>query len=695
MAKLHIRRTLIFIIVGALCGFIYMLITPKVYEGTLQLVVGAPSGANRNYPSNLTKDVGDILDVGFARNPLTEVQILRGRALFAEALQEVAEKHGKAEMVRDFETYYSMYDVLGEKDSDVAYVQARAYSPEIAADLANTIAIKYNEARQRAAKASVNAALAYLEDQIEKGKAELAVAMANRKNYKQQEGIAELVSAFNNAQAYEIQIASKLSEAKTNLEAAKAEMVSAAAALARTPERARGEESVQANPVLLGLKSRLAELNTQLAGLQARAYDDHPDVRALKDSIAQVKRQIADEEKRQMIPQSKIDRPDPTRLNMELQSTQAKVRVAAIQDQVNEYEQILADHRAKLASMPEVERRLSDLEREVGVKESNVRSMLIQHENLKNRVETSPRAAPIMFTAMANEQAVFPDPLIVGLLSVFGGAALGLLYSFAIESLRLRIYTSYQLADLTGLPVVASLPKIAPGSARALEGALNTDSPRILESLRLLAFSLVAQPSEGCRRLLFTGLDRKTGASSSAAQLALAIGQTGSRVILVDADLMGRSTSRYFKSEGSKGLAEALSGDGPIEGLGELLRETGSENVKLLPAGVANDRAVKESETKRLEEALAWLSGRCDYLIFDCPPCLRHSEAARLASETDDVYLVVSLRLASVPLVSAALDILRQAGANVVRLLSTEGDRSEEAMAREVRVTGASKALPE
>ena len=694
MAKLHIRRTILFIIIGVVCGLIYTMVTPKVYEGVVQLVISTPGTGPNRAGGILAPDVLAVYDTGQPRNSLTELTILRGRGLFFEALQETAIKLGKPDMVQDFERYYAMYDVLGEKESDAALVQARAFTPEDAAELANTIANKYNEQRIKVAREASGRTLAYLEDQIQAAQRDLNESLSTRQAFKDKNTIGDFQAALAQAQLYETTTRSNLDQARAALHATEAEVASGRVTLAATGRRQDSERVEGKNPLVTKLEGDLTDLFAAKSRALVQYYEDHPNIRGIDDAIAAVRKDLAEARKKDMQATSKVTRVDPVRTQLEAGLAEAMIKRDTLRESVQEYEAIAAGQQQRIRTLAEAERNLSGLEQNVKVQEANLGNLKIQRENLKNRTDIGQSVAQIIFPARAAKEAVFPEPLLVVLISVFGGAALGLLYSFAVESLRLRIYTSYQLADLTGLPVVASLPRLPGTSSRQISASLATGSPRILESMRLLAFSLVAQPHEGCRRLLFTGIDRSIGASSAAGQLAIALGHTGSKVILVDADLMGRSVTKTFHADSQKGLAEALVSDASVETMAEYLRGTDSPNVMVLPAGVVNERALKECESKRLEEVLGWLAGRCDYLVFDCPPCLKSSEAARLASETDEVYLVVSLKLSTVPVVSTALDILRQAGANVVRIITTEGDRGEEALAREARVSSASRALP-
>ncbi|HRK21194.1 MAG TPA: AAA family ATPase [Fimbriimonadaceae bacterium] len=693
MAKLHIRRTIIFIILGAICGFLYVMFTPKVYEGSVQLMIanlGQRGGADVVSP-----DVQKVLDAGASRNPLSELSVLRGRGLFFTALERLSQEQNDPDMLTDFERYYGMYDVLGEKESDTVVLQARAFTPENAANLANYITEEYNNRRLAVANQATDRAIKYLEAQIADADKGVQDALEARRKYKEENAIANLEAAISQSQVYETQTRGELSQAQSNLAATEREVAAARSALDAAAARKPGEVGTVRNPAINKLENDLADLRSRRASLLAQYNEDHWNVKSVDDAIVSVQRELNAAKRNEFQTNSKVDRPDPLAQSLESQYTGAVIRRNAIQGQLAKIQANYQEHQNRLRFLTGAERKMADLDRDVAVKESAYRNLKIQHESLRTRNERGAILATILFPARAFPDPVYPNVVIVALLSVFGGGALGILYSFVVESLRLRIYTSWQLADLTGLPVVASLPRLPAGMGNQIAGSLAGDSPRIMESIRLLAFSLAAQPHEGCKRLMFTGLDRKTGTTSCAAQLAIALGHTGAKVIFVDGDLIAKEASRVFKAETQKGLAEALQTGSTTDSLGEYLRDSGNANVKFLPAGVVNDRALRESETVKLEETLKWLSDRCDYLIVDCPPCLRNSEAARLAAETDESYLVVSLRISSVPVVSAALDILRQAGAEVVRLLTTEGDKSEEALARESRVTSASRALPQ
>lgn len=693
MAKLHIRRTIIFIILGAICGFLYVMFTPKVYEGSVQLMIANP--AQRGGSDVVSPDVQKVLDAGASRNPLSELGVLRGRGLFFTALERLSREKNDPDMLTQWERFYGMFDVLGEKESDSVIVQARAYTPDDAASLANYIVEEYNNRRLAVANQATERAINYLEAQIADADEGIKQAFDAQKKFKEENAIADLQGALNQAQVYETQTRGELSQSQANLSATEREIIAARSALDAAKTRQPGEVGTVRNPAINKLEADLADLRSRRASLLAQYTEDHWNVKSVDDAIASVTRELNAARQREFQVNSKVDRPDPLAQQLESQYTSAIIRRNAIQAQLGRVQATHAEHQNRIKFLTEATRKLAELDREVVVKESAYRNLKIQLESLKTRNERGAILATVLFPARAFPDAVYPNVVIVALLSVFGGGALGILYSFVVESLRLRIYTSWQLADLTGLPVVASLPRLPAGVGNQIAGSLAGDNPRIMESIRLLAFSLAAQPHEGCKRLMFTGLDRKTGTTSCAAQLAIALGHTGAKVIFVDGDLMAKEASKVFKADTQKGFAEALQTGSAADAVGEYLRETGNANVKFLPAGVVNDRALRESETVKLEETLKWLSDRCDYLIVDCPPCLRNSEAARLAAETDESYLVVSLRISSVPVVSAALDILRQAGAEVVRLLTTEGDKSEEALARESRVTSASRALPQ
>ena len=116
------------------------------------------------------------------------------------------------------------------------------------------------------------------------------------------------------------------------------------------------------------------------------------------------------------------------------------------------------------------------------------------------------------------------------------------------------------------------------------------------------------------------------GKTTSAVNLAAALGAAGKKTLLIDADPQGNTTSGYGIDKRSVFLStyQVLLGSASAQ---DAILETPFENVWVMPASM--DLAAAELELSemdkratRLRIALALVKSQFDYILIDCPPSL-------------------------------------------------------------------------
>lgn len=116
------------------------------------------------------------------------------------------------------------------------------------------------------------------------------------------------------------------------------------------------------------------------------------------------------------------------------------------------------------------------------------------------------------------------------------------------------------------------------------------------------------------------------GKTTSAVNLTAALGAKGFKVLLVDVDPQGNSTSGLGinKRDLKASTYELLVSNAPVD---QVLIHTPFQNVDILPsnialAGAEIELVELENRAMRLKSALIRLKAEYDFILIDCPPSL-------------------------------------------------------------------------
>ena len=168
----------------------------------------------------------------------------------------------------------------------------------------------------------------------------------------------------------------------------------------------------------------------------------------------------------------------------------------------------------------------------------------------------------------------------------------------------------------------------------------NPRSP-IAEAYRALRTNLeFSNLDKSLRSLLVTSAGAEEGKSTTLANLAVTIAQSGKRIVLADADLRRPTQHQIFALKNNAGLTDMVRDDALLAQ--PPLQESGVPNLQILTCGQTPPNPAEILGSKRMSEILAALLERADMVLFDAPPLLAVTDAAVLSSKVDGVLLVVS-----------------------------------------------------
>lgn len=669
---------LLFTAAAVVIALLVFVFSKKVYEGRMQIVVGF-TPTTRNV--DLLPDVQEFLDSANARDTESEVQVLSGEALFDEAAQNVATRQGQKLSQDDLDNLFQMYDVLNDKETAVADVRVRAYSPETAADIANEVGAVYNKVREREAMQVAQAAKAYLEQQVAEAKQSMDKAEDNLKTYKLKNGVMDPTVAFTNAQNQYSADKLSLNNAQSDLQEAEGNVSTLTSQLSTIQPKSVASSTTVKNPVVQNLENDLSDLEAKRDETAAQYDDNSTQVRAIDREIAGAKARLKAENDA-FIQSEAVTADNPNYQAIQQQLVEAFSRRDGLVRKVAQLQALVASEANQVGNLPDQEAEIKQLSTEEDLAEQKYRSTKDELEHLTFKTQDAGSAAQIPYPATPIYKPVQPSLPRLILIGIVAGMMLGLLYSYVLEALKLRVYNSTQLTELTGLPVVAAVPKLPRQLVRRMKQSVLTDNAAVLEPYRFMAFSVLSGAPAKPKMVLVTGVGGMVGATTASAQLGLAAAKTGAQVVILDFDLQFAALSRMFGLAGESGIREILNRNEPGPCTSGA-HATHNQNLRIVPAG--NDLTLRAADVpfEKLCGLIAAYAQGVDLLIIDAPPVDRVSDAARMVACVDEVCLVVSASNTNYRHILKAQDILRRAGAKQISLVLSGASEKDEPFTHE------------
>lgn len=239
------------------------------------------------------------------------------------------------------------------------------------------------------------------------------------------------------------------------------------------------------------------------------------------------------------------------------------------------------------------------------------------------------------------------------------GVVVGVLLALALDALDRSLKTPAQATESFRTPLLAVTPRSREVRDRPVpEDAL---SP-VAEAFRTLrtAVRFVA-PDRPLRTILVTSATAGEGKTTTAINLAIALAQSGERVVLVDADLRRARLAETLGLEGGVGLTGVLTRRVPLTDAAQAWHE-----IRVLTSGLLPPNPSEMLGSEAMATVIEALAGLCDVVVFDAPPVLPVTDAVVLATQVDGVILVARHGVTQKAQAAEARRRLESVGANVV-----------------------------
>jgi polysaccharide biosynthesis transport protein len=549
-------------------------------------------------------------------------------------------------------------------------ITATAFSPRVAADLANTYVEVLLSRTGSFARQQARATRELLESHVVQARTSQREAQDSLRRFQAQAGgVVNLPDEARIDLQRLTQFEAALSDTQVSREIAQSRLA-----------YLRGDAKSAAQPAALdastqSLRERVTQLEAKLAALDEKYTERHPLVQTVRSEL-----QDAQDRLKGALQGVQIPRPGGAASLKPSEKSQLSKQMASLEVEILSLrlkEEALQQRIVRLKkSMSAIGVREQEYVLLAGSVEAQAKMTGILAEKLaaaRIGEQTPLRGIQVIDPATPPAQPRSKKPLKVILFGLLAGLGLGAAAAALREHASHVIETEQEVAAATGLSVLGSIP-IAPRrlGAPATEDGWPTifvaaQEPHSLpaDSCRAIRTAIDCH-SLGLERpiktLLVTSPGAHEGKSTVLLNLALAFVETGRRVLVIDADLRRPSLHRALGVSNEGGLADLLrKGDS----LPEAWR-TMAPGFHFLPSGIKTANPGGLLSSRHMVTLLEEARERMDVVLIDAPPVLAVSDALPIIAHVDGVLLVTRFAQTQRRSIVRAKDLLAKTRAQLI-----------------------------
>lgn len=535
-------------------------------------------------------------------------------------------------------------------DSSMIKIIARADNPNLAVDIANSLAQAASKDSQEFTRKQLRESLDNFRFQLGVVQRALASQLGDIETFKK-------INEFHEMDPRAANILAEVESARIDSEKASLEYQS----LLEQYENLKREIAALPDYVPINREStnsplqvRIISLETMLAEARGRYTSDNPKVLQIEEELKELMRKSKganSPEEEQFFERNALK----DQLSLELLHLQGKVLSAQrVKEQVEKRLELIE---TKLQTLPVKQMEFVKLLQVKELTEEQVRYMARAAETTQLMVNM-PKGS-VQLYQLAQKATPWKEGLWVDLLPLIGllfGFGLGVGISFSLEMMDKKLRTPRQVDMHYAVPCLSVIPEI-----RALtRGNIEDRMLFFVRQLSEVVERIIKNSKEPVTIVNFTSSIKGEGKTTFAYLLAKYLKDIDHKALLLELDWR---KNPWDPTQGIKGITDYLEGKATFD---EVLATTPVDRVRL---GKDHPRMKELVKSKQMQEFIREARARYPLILIDSPGVIDEDYTTNIAELSDSSILFVGSSKVNKSKVDVSLSVLDKAGVRVAGLI--------------------------
>jgi uncharacterized protein involved in exopolysaccharide biosynthesis len=347
---------------------ILSLVLPKIYKAELYLYpLGSPDIFSlTSSQSTVRRPVVPLMSEDIAT---TQISLMKTNKMGELIAEDVKERSAKAILKR--------LDVDVDEDSRLFKVTIRDRNPEIAAKIANVFGEKVNRLNGEFSLVTTENTLEFVRQEIKDRKVKLDESRAAMEAFQRKHGVISLDKEVSRLVNNRASLLSRIDANNIKLRETEETVAALKEQMGEEAKLYNYDEMIASDPILQSLRSRLSDLEVQLAVKKTQMTELHPEIIQLETEIETVREEITKEMDR--LTSSYTKAPGSFYESLRQRMVGLLVEKMSVGEETKAIEDILEKTKEEISNLPALMKEYADLSFELRRNE-NLYQLLNQRE---------------------------------------------------------------------------------------------------------------------------------------------------------------------------------------------------------------------------------------------------------------------------------------------------------------------------